>query len=104
MRSSRRCGPEELSPLDSTPFGDKQCGGFGRLAQRVEIDILVEAVHRSAGRSKTQTGDVIIQPKDPRVRKRGKAQTRTSPAVDSLISSAESRLRFRGLLQFVSFR
>src|SRR5690349_1847825 len=51
-----------LHLLHPAPFSNEQGRRLGRLPQRLQIDILVEAVHRRTARAKAQAWDVVVQP------------------------------------------
>src|SRR5882757_6078337 len=59
-----------LNRLYPAPLRDEQCGGSGRFAQRLQIDIFVEAMHRSPTGAEAQARDVVVQPVEARVGQR----------------------------------
>src|SRR5438309_8717967 len=86
-----RCGRQSmwrLRLLHPAPFGDKERGGLGGFAQRVEIHIFVEAVHRRPAGAEAEARDVVVQSVEPRIRQRGERELGRVAAIDRIVGLA----------------
>src|SRR5450432_3098402 len=90
--------------LDAAPFRDEQRGRLGRFAQRLQIDIFVEAMHRSAAGAEAQARDVVVQPIEAGIGERGEHEILHGAAIDRIERPAERRFRRGRILQFIAFR
>src|ERR1700747_316350 len=90
--------------LHAAPFRDEERGGLGRLPERSEIDIFVEAVYRRPAGAETKARDVVVQSVEPLVCECGQDEIRDLAAVHRPESPAEGRLGFGRILQLIAFR
>src|SRR6266436_8660313 len=51
-----------LRLLHAAPFRDEQRGCLGGFAQRLQIDIFVEAMHRRSAGAEAKARDVVVEP------------------------------------------
>ena len=93
-----------LRLLHPAPFRDEQRGRLGRLPQRVQFDIFVEAVHRRSRRAEAQARNVVVQSIEPRVGQRGERAVRHRAAEDRAECFCERGFRFGGIHEFIAFR
>src|SRR6266702_7524356 len=108
LRSSvARCtasGKRGLHLLHPAPLRNEQRRRLGRFAQRVQVDIFIEAVNGLAAGAKAQARDVVIQSIEPRIRQRGEDEVLDLATIHGAKGLAESGFGGGGIFQLIAFR